>query len=440
MPLGAAVSLVLGSTLAACSRREAVQPVRCFYAAGWPGVHHDSSNSDTAPVAASERFTLAFRQLDGWRTVAIPSVANGTVYLAAVDQAGSDCHLVALDAHSGQVRWCSNAVNGTAFGSTPVIDTDGNLYVGDDTAMVSLDPHGQLRWRTEIDGLPLSAVLTGDGHLLFATHIGRLYVLDRADGAPLATLELIPGLTYTGNWADLVSCPQGSTTGTCPSPNTPAVDPVSGRVFVTLNRPGAPDGSVVALQYHGGAEPRLEPRWETPALRGGGAGSPTISADGSRVYVTDRNEGLVALDAASGTVVWTHPLGYNAGGSPSVSAGGVIVPAGGRHPAHLVAVRDAGDHAVTLWEQRDVAHRGLAVQPEGGVVYASLVIDAVVHLAVVDLASGEIRSLTSTGSGAWASMGTAVGADGAVYLTTPLNGIYAFVPVAEIGAGTEAST
>jgi outer membrane protein assembly factor BamB len=272
-------------------------------------------------------------------------------------------------------------------------------------------------------------VLTGDGRLLFSTHIGRIYVLDRESGSVLTSAELIPGLTYDGNWAALVSCPQGSTSGSCPSPNTPAIDPATGRVFVTLNRPGQPDGAVVALQYRGGDAPRLEPLWETPALPGGGAGSPTIAADGTRVYVTDRSEGLVALDVATGSVAWRHSIGYDAGGSPSVSPDGVIVPAGGRHPAHLVAVRDDGDRATTLWERRDVAHRGLAVQPEGGVVYASLVIGAITHLAVVDLATGETLSLTSTGTGAWASMGTAVGPDGSVYLTTPLNGIYALVPV-----------
>ena len=399
-----------------------------FYASGWPAVHHDGANSDTAPVPASDRFARVFHSLDGFRTIAIPAVANGSVYLTVVDLNGSDCHLAAIDAANGDLRWCSEAINGTAFGSTPVIDHRGNLYVGDDTKMVSLDSAGAPRWRTPIDGLPLSAQLTGDGRLLFTTHIGTVYVLDRETGAELASLELVPGLTYDGNWGDLLTCPQGSTTGACPSANTPAVDPVAGRVFITLNRPGEADGTLVALQYQGGDDPRLEPLWDNRALAGGGAGSPTISADGRRVYTTDRDQHLIAFDAFTGQVIWTHPLGYNAGGSPSVNDQGVIVPSGGRNPAYLTAVRDGGDHATTLWEHRDVAHRGLAVQPDGDVVYAALVSGGIVNLAVVDLATGDTRSLTSTETGAWASMGTAIGPDGSVYLTTPLNGIYGFRP------------
>lgn len=399
-----------------------------FLAEGWPAVHHDSSNSDTTPAPAADSFDLAFHALDGWRTLAIPAVANQTVYVTVVDQQGSTCHLAALDAITGQLRWCSSAIHGTAFGSTPVIDRDGHLYIGDDTAMVSLDDTGTELWRTPIDGLPISAQLTGDGRLLFATHTGTVHVLDRTTGEPLISHALVPGLTYDGNWAALLTCPQGSTTGSCPSPNTPAVDPITGRVFVTLNRPGAPDGTLVALQYRGGTPPSLEPVWETTALTGGGAGSPTISADGTRVYTTDRNQQLVAFDAATGDLIWTHPIGYNAGGSPSVNSRGVIVPAGGRNPAYLTAIQDNGDHATTLWERQDVAHRGLAVQPDGAIAYAALVSNGIVHLAVIDLTNGNTRSLTSTETGAWASMGTAVASNGTVYLTTPLNGIYAFTP------------
>lgn len=397
--------------------------------AGWPTIHHDRANSDTTDVPASRSYRLAYQALDGWRTFAIPSTTADRLHLMA-SREGEACHLVTLDAPTGARRGCSDAVGGTAIGSTALVDGTGNLYVGDDTAMVSLDPEGQERWRTPLSGLPLSSQLTGEGHLLLATHRGQVMILDRADGRVLAERALLPGAGDQGP-GTLLACFGGDTGGGCPSANTPAIDAATGRVYLTLNRPGLPDGALMALDGGGGAAATLATLWEAPVLEGGSAGSPTLSADGRRVYTTDRAGHLVAVDADTGTLAWRHDIGYSAGGSPSVAPDGVIVPAGGR-AGHVLALRDDGGRATVLWERPDLVHRGLAVQAVGPdnpeLVYTAVVVGAIVHLAVLDRTSGETVDLVSTGAGLWASMGTAVGEDGAVYLTTPFNGIFAFAP------------
>ncbi len=398
--------------------------------AGWPSIHHDRANSDTTSAPSSRSYRLAYQALDGWRTFAIPSTSADRLHLLASAD-GQGCHLVTLDAPTGERLGCSDAVGGTAIGSTALIDDDGNLYVGDDTAMVSLDPTGEVRWRAPLAGLPLSSQLTGEGHLLLVTHRGRVMILDRAGGHVLADRELLPGAGEGPEPGSLLGCFGGDTDGGCPSANTPAIDPATGRVYLTLNRPGMADGALVALDARDGEAATLATQWESPVLEGGSAGSPTLSADGQRVYTTDRAGHVIAVEADTGTLAWRHDIGYSAGGSPSVAPDGVIVPAGGR-VGHVLALRDEGDRARVLWERPDLVHRGLAVQAVGPdrpeLVYAAVVVGAVVHLAVLDRITGETVDLVSTESGLGASMGTAVGDDGSIYLTTPLNGIFAFAP------------
>jgi outer membrane protein assembly factor BamB len=399
-----------------------------WLAAGWPVVHHDGSNSDTSPAPGFEHFDLDFQGLPQWLTLAVPAVGHGKLYLTGTEF-DSDCHLVAIDAETGKREWCSNAVNYTAMGSTPVVDAVGNLFIGDDTAMVSLTKDNEETWRTPVNGLPISAQLTGDGDVLFCTHIGNVAVLDRDTGEELATYELIPGATYDSGDGSAVDCAQGQASEGCFSPNTPAIDIQTGRVFVTLNRPDATQGSLVALKYSTQFGHRFRLLWEAPGLEGGGAGSPTISADGSRVYTTDLAEHLLAFDARTGELLWKHWIGYSAGGSPSVGADGIIVPAGGTDEhAHLIAVKDAGRHAHTIWRRLDLAHVGMAVRPRSGMVYTAVIKRGVVQLVVIDLATGKTLDMASTERGLAGSLGSAIGPNGMVYLSTPINGVFAFVP------------
>jgi outer membrane protein assembly factor BamB len=399
-----------------------------WLAEGWPVVHHDGSNSDTSPAPGFEGFLLDFQGLPQWLTLAVPAAAKGRVYLTGATSE-SACHLAAIDAATGELSWCSDAVNFMAMGSTPVVDVFGNLYIADDAFMVALAKDGEELWRTPVNGLPISAQLTGDGNLLFCTHIGNVMVLDRKSGRELASYELIPDATYDPRDGSAIDCAQGLASEGCYSPNTPAVDDRTGRVFITLNRPDATQGSLVALRYKAGVRPRLDWLWETPDLEGGGAGSPTISADGSRVYTTDLAEHLLAFDASTGELLWKHWIGYSAGGSPSVSADGVIVPAGGSDEnAHVIAVRDMGRRGKTIWEHTELDNKGMAVQPAGGVVYTAVVDHAIVNLAVLDLETGKILDMVSTRRGLEASLGSAIGPDGRVYLSTPINGVFAFSP------------
>jgi hypothetical protein len=279
-------------------------------------------------------------------------------------------------------------------------------------------------WETPIVGVPLSAQFTPNGRLLFITHVGRVYVLRRETGEPLlAPLELIPGATFDP--ADgLQACARG--TADCPSANTLAIDLQRGRFFFTFWAPGAAQAGVRAMQISEDPVPTLTPLWSNDSLPGGSASSPVLSADRSRVYVNDNVDSVHALDAATGAEVWSYPIGFASGGSPSLAADGIFMPAGcGASP--LLALRDLGSTAELVWRRDDLLNRGIATQTAGGRVYATVSTGHFVNdLVVVDSGSGaELARQPLPGTTVF-TVGTTVGPDGTVYVPGLLGQLFAF--------------
>ena len=81
------------------------------------------------------------------------------------------------------------------------------------------------------------------------------------------------------------------------------------------------------MDYTGGPQPAIEAVWVNDSLAGGSAASPAISWDGRRIYTNDQSGNLLAID--TGATLWTQALGFSPFGSPSVTAGGRIVPTAG---------------------------------------------------------------------------------------------------------------
>src|SRR5690606_7140927 len=93
--------------------------------------------------------------------------------------------------------WCSTELDRYAVSSSTLLDRDGRLFVADGEAMHALDADGTVLWERPIVGVPLSAQFTPEGRLLFVTHVGVVYVLDRETGEPmLPALELVPGARW----------------------------------------------------------------------------------------------------------------------------------------------------------------------------------------------------------------------------------------------------
>ncbi|QBJ95192.1 cell surface protein [Rhodococcus sp. ABRD24] len=403
--------------------------VDVFGAGGWPGMHSDARNSDTSSVTGSRSLDLAWSRPIGSPTPTYASVAaNGQIFLTSRSEKG--CNLFSFQMDTGRKRWCNRVGPGVAD-ATPVIDTATNIYVGEDGAMNSFNEHGQLRWRTPVTGTPLSAQFTGDGNLLFITQLGQINVLDPQTGFKVVpSYDLIPPASWTQgmnvepvpNTQGLDACFLGSER--CPVANAPAMDLDSGRFVFTLWRPGATQADLVAMRYTGGDNPGIVEDWSTGTLPGGSASSPDLSADGKTVYANDNAEHMWAVDATTGDPKWSYDLGYTALGSPSTSADGLIIPAGGEN-GRLLALRDLGDRAELVWERGDLLHLGAPAQTAGNTGYTVVRGgDAGLAMLAFDTGSGETQDQDTLPGATGLTVGTSVGPDGEILTLTLIGELF----------------
>jgi len=170
------------------------------------------------------------------------------------------------------------------------------------------------------------------------------------------------------------------------------------------------------------------PLWATDTLDEGSASSPTVSADGTRVYVTDNAGVLHAFDTDTGKVIWRFDIGYPAGGSVSVSPDGLIMPAGGK-AAPVMAIRDMGDRASLAWRRPDLINRGIATQVGGHRAYVTAAHpNGEADLVVLDTTTGAELDRVRLPGKTIMSVGTSVGRDGTVYVATIEGKLHAFRP------------
>jgi outer membrane protein assembly factor BamB len=393
------------------------------YGPGWSAVHADALNTDFAPEPGARDLTLAWqRSFDGTINLGATFDADGRAYVTTT---APGCHLVVLDPSTGETVWCSAEVDRFAVVSAPLLDREGRAYLADGEAMHAFDPDGNVVWETPINGVPLSAQFTPEGRVVFVTHLGTVYLLERDTGRlAVPPLELNPGATFdraAGLWA----CARG--TPDCPSANTPAMDPTTGLLLFTFWAPGAPQAALIALELTEGTEPAFTERWTNDSLPAGSASSPDVSTDGSRVYVNDNVESLHALDTATGEIVWSQRIGYAPGGSVSLAPGGLIMPAGGAL-APVMALRDTGRRARLEWQLDGTVNRGVATQA-GDVAYVTVDAGARTNdLVVLDTRTGAELDREHLPGTTFFTVGTTVGRDGLVLVPTFAGQLFAFRP------------
>jgi outer membrane protein assembly factor BamB len=394
------------------------------YAPGWSAVHADAANSNYYAKDGASHLTLAWsHKFSGLINLGPTSDGKGRVYITT---SGSGCRLHALDRASGRIIWCSDVVGKLAVASSPLIDRDGHLYLGDGQAMRSFDRNGRIWWTHPIIGVPLSAQFTPAGDLIFITHVGMIYVLNRETGEPVIAPHALVDKPAFDPAQGALACMRGLPE--CPSANTPAMDLATGRFFFTFWAPGAKNAGIRAMRITNGPSPRLVEEWTNDGLMGGSAASPDLSADGRRLYLTDNAGSLHALDAATGRILWSLPIDYASGGAVSTSPQGLIMPAGGRG-ASLMAIEDRGDHGAILWKQDALKNFGVATQAAGFKAYPTVSTGpGTADLLVVNTRTGAVLDRETIPGKPIFTVGTTVDQDGTVYVPSFRGELHAFIP------------
>ena len=416
------LSIVAAAILLGCT---ALKDNKFAYGGGWSAVHADSRNSDYSQVKGGSKVSLLWqRKFAGTINLGPTSDSKGRVY---VTTSAPGCHLFALDSRNGKELWCTDKLNKFAVASSALIDNKDRLFIADDSAMHAFDDSGNLLWKRTIKGFPLSAQFTHTGKLMFITHVGNVYVLERETGVPLIDGQQLSAHPLPESEFDPIACMKG--TEDCPCANTLAYDTGSGRFFFTYWQPGTSSASLWAMKYaEQNGKSSITKLWENNDLPGGSATSPDISADGKKVYINDNAGHLYALWSATGQVVWQYDLGYNPGGSQSTSPGGYIMPSGA-NGAGLMSLKDEGDSARLLWHADSLINKGIPTQTAGHLAYATVTSAKgrlYNDLLVIDVRNGKVLDRKPLPGKTFFTVGTTIGPEGNVYVPTFNGYLYAF--------------
>ncbi len=151
----------------------------------------------------------------------------------------------------GEELWRSFLPDFGAFASAPIIDGMGDIYLGDLDEFFAFHADGTLKWVcSPIEGPFASSAFTPGGKIIAINKNGIIYVIDPQTGhLPIQPLEL-PGVPPTvdtsfapppGLWDGMIinndAIAEGGFKAIMGSQfkitNTPAIDPITGRIYIT---------------------------------------------------------------------------------------------------------------------------------------------------------------------------------------------------------------
>jgi outer membrane protein assembly factor BamB len=335
--------------------------------AAWPMLHSDTRNSDYVPIAGPRELIARWHALDGKPDAAVVTVGpEGNRYTITMDS--GPCNLHAFD-RDGNLLWCSDAI-GPTFGA-PVVGDDGAVFVhaGDySTAeLLRFESDGTLTWQVPIEAPGLAPMLTPDGSLLTLDINGLFRAFDPDTGEsvvepfqlPAAPLPVTPPAPYIPLALQLIGMDPAFTgffydawqgSGLVVGNNAPAVDPVTGRIFMVAQNEDGTNGKLYAMDFVppvNGTPGAIEPACSAD-MGPGSATSPALSEDGAHVYASDETGALYAFDTGDCGIAWQiTPVPGSALASPTVGPNGrIYFLASGK----MVALADGGDHVDLLWE------------------------------------------------------------------------------------------
>ena len=239
----------------------------------------------TGSITISNTTTLRYAAVDvygNWSQLYLQNyvIGNGTASKGPSNNTGPETN----------TTYWTYPTGGTISYATPVIGTDGIIYIGSgDGKLYALNPDGTIKWTYTTGGAIYgSATIGTDGTIYVGSRDKNLYALN-SDGT-------LKWFYATGNYI------YGS-----------AVIGSDGTIYV-----GSYDKNLYALNSDGS----LKWSYTTGGYIYNYGGSPTIGADGT-IYVGSYDKNLYALNS-DGTLKWFYVTGNYIYGSPTIGADGTI--------------------------------------------------------------------------------------------------------------------
>ena len=296
-----------------------------YASSSWPAAHRDSRNSDYTPFFTSADMTFSWIDLKHAGFFIGPTIGpEGNVYLPTGYGAGYS-NLHCYDRY-GNLLWETpklvkgKELDGVDWGceiNAPIVDKDGNVYQADWNQIWSFTNKGKLRWVTnlrdyDIEGMFISPFFlknyiggsSTDGYVaLFDMNTGKFYQKVKLPGTKgpkslplfnhLWEKQMAPEMRQFA-WDAVFGCNMQCS-------NTPAVDPVTGRIFVVANGFSENEGVIHGVDL---TPDGLKIAFTQSTGTGGSGTSPSISFDGKIVILTDGDGFFNGIDTETGKIVW----------------------------------------------------------------------------------------------------------------------------------------
>ena len=370
----------------------------------WNAIHVGVANSDSVWVAAAPMFELDWVAEPAYFVGNGPLFDNeGNLYFSPQFYHGERVVLVSLDALTGERRWAIPATDDIQSGSPAFILNDPEnpgsqiIYIVGYDRVMALRPDGSTVWSK-----PTGASLPPPGpgkpsrvsfhslnyhpatdSLVTITKAGALFAFSRKTGELVAPVGQIPGSPavsdkgtkipkFVLNRVDpLMDEAFGKTDaglslfssavnyiygGGGIVTNYFSIDPDSSRIYMAATAEDAEDGTedgrselgaIYALDLvdngKGGLQFEILGR---KTFQGGTGSTPALSADGHRLYVSDNEGHVIALDSEL-KEVWRVDVGEPLVGSITVSPDNHELYAVTQND--VIQLIDKGDHGESTW-------------------------------------------------------------------------------------------